>query len=156
VSFHKQDFNTRFGTMGDTAEAVYEQWADGNDIRFDRYGFNRPRSNMFKWPSEIRYTPDYITHDRLIEVKGCGRDGLAKIKQENLDALSNWQKHLPVWLFIWNSALEEHAYFELSQRFYLWLPKNCSNGRFPDNNKVFWNIPFQACQEKVWDSWTRS
>jgi hypothetical protein len=150
TAFKDQTFNTRFGTMGDIAELAYEKWADDYEIRWDRFGFNRPRSNMFKWPAYIRYTPDYITHDRLVEVKGCGRDGLAKIKNENIEALNSWNEWMPVWIFIWNSSEKRTAWFEITPQFLAWLPQ-CESGKFPDNHKQFWKIPFEACVEQAWN-----
>ena len=142
----------RYQTMGDIAEAAFEQAADDDQKRWDRYGLNRPKSNMSRWTPNIRYTPDYIQHNRLVEVKGCGRDGLVKIKQENLEALRNWEAfaEMPVWLFCWNSQQEQSAMFELTSRFMRWLGDNCQNDRFPDNNKLYWEIPFTDCQEQPW------
>ena len=146
--FKDQSFNQRFGTMGDIAEAAYESWADAKDIRWDRFGHNRPRSNMFKWPAFIRYTPDYITHDRLVEVKGCGRDGILKVKQENIEALREWGVWMPVWMYAWNSSTDEHGFFEIDNDFIKWLSDDLTWRRFPDNDKVYWEIPFEEVKSK--------
>lgn len=149
TDYKDQPFNTRFSTMGDVAETAYEEWAESHDIRFDRFGHNRPRSNMFKWPAFIRYAPDYITHDRLVEVKGCGRDRLAKIKAENLQAMREWGEWMPVSVFLWNSAIQEHAFFDIDHKFMNWVSTLTSN-RFPDNDKIYFEIPFSDCQAQVW------
>lgn len=145
-----KDWSKRYGTLGDPAESQFEIWAHDNSIIFERFGLNRPAPNMGKWPAFIRYTPDYIVHDRLIEVKGCGRDGLIKIKQENLEALWLWGEYLPVWIFSWNSDSRVSTFWPLNHGFAKWLSDSCDSDRFPDSDKVYWKIPFGATVEVPW------
>lgn len=140
-------FSTRFSTMGDIAEGAYEEFTDQPVARF---GFNRPDPSMAKWDAFIRYTPDYIHHDRFVEVKGCGRDGIMKLKQENLSALREWSDHLPVWLFVWNSHKQQSVFFEIDDRFMKWIGQHCGHSRFPDNNKIYWEVPFDQMVEAPW------
>ena len=153
-SFKDQNWGTRYNTMGDMAEGQYETWADEAGDKWVRYGLNRPRASMTKWSPFIRYTPDYILHDRLVEVKGCGRDGLVKIKTENIAALAGWRaiSDLPVWLFIYNSSEDDIVYFEMDDTFYTYL-HDVPKDRFPDNDKEFYNIPWKDCVNQTWNPW---
>jgi len=85
--FADQSFNKRLNNMGDLAEGVFEEWCGTN---FARYGLNRPPIAMWKLPAKIRYTPDYITSDYLVEVQGFGRKQVVHMKLDKWDALLWW------------------------------------------------------------------
>lgn len=148
---HTGNWQTRYSTMGDIAEASFETWATDQGIRWARYGLNRPDPSMARWNAFIRYTPDYIVHNAFWEVKGCGRDGLLKIKQENIEALREWSDHLPVWMYCYNSHTQENVTFHLDQQFLMWLGMACEHDRFHDNNKVYWKIPWHDLKEQTWN-----
>ena len=130
MSTHDQPFAARFNTMGDIAEAKFEAWADDQDLKWDRMGFNRPDSSMVRWPAFVRYMPDYIGSKNLWEVKGCGRDGILKLKQENLRALRDWETHLPVHLFVYNSAEDDMVCFPFDAYFVAWIGNTCETDAF--------------------------
>lgn len=99
MSFHEQPFSVRFGAMGDEAEREFLK-------RFPnavRYGLERPDINLAKVPAFIRYTPDFLQHNRLVEVMGVGRDGVLKLKDEKLKALMQWDRTFDTYLFVWDS-----------------------------------------------------
>ncbi|HIL14349.1 MAG TPA: hypothetical protein EYG16_11840 [Deltaproteobacteria bacterium] len=108
MSFSDLSWEQRYGSMGDEAEGAFEERTDG----WARYGFNRPPYSIETLPLFLRYTPDYVTVNTLIEVMGCGAKGL-KLKQEKLSALTMWDGQMPVWLWIWSTPKQEHAFVPL-------------------------------------------
>ena len=104
--FHTQSWVGRFAELGDTAEAIFEQVYPNNWVRF---GLNRPPLKMSSLTVRSRYAPDYLTSDGYVEVKGCGRDGIIKIKRENLDALQWWHSNEQVRFFFWDSHRTRHV-----------------------------------------------
>lgn len=103
MTFKDKSFDERVaaGGMGDEAEGVFERvfskgWA--------RYGLNRPPIQMSKIPARLRYTPDYITTNKLVEVQGFGRDQLFKLKIDKWQALHFWNSVHPVDLFVWDTT----------------------------------------------------
>lgn len=101
--------------MGDEAETVYENVKPmGATIRF---GWNRPKGISFKkLPIVLRHKPDYYAQaGYLVEVMGCGKDGILKsVKVEKYEALKTWKKiatmlELDVAMFVWNSHTEQYV-----------------------------------------------
>lgn len=114
MAYRDQSWNQRFATMGDTAEAVFEEIAPLGS--FERYGWNRPAVPMTKMSAMVKATPDYYCGTgHLVEVKGLGRDGILKLKVDTYKALQKWNKVQPVMLFAWNSATEEWALLNWDQ-----------------------------------------
>lgn len=106
MSFHKGDFQKRFGAMGDEAEGVFEAVCEENWVRF---GLNRPPLKMSMIGARIRYTPDYLTSRCLVEVQGLGRDQVFKLKVEKYNSLQWWNQAHPVEMFIWDSHKTRHT-----------------------------------------------
>lgn len=102
TAFHERPFFMRFAELGDEAEGVFEQVWPG---AWERYGLNRPKLNMAKLTPFVRCTPDYITHEALVEVMGVGRDHTFKLKREKYEALQDWEiaAKTPVWIFLFDS-----------------------------------------------------
>ena len=99
MSFHQQPWAARFSAMGDEAEAVFEAvYPKG----WTRYGLCRPGIRLDMIPYQIRYTPDYLTSDGLVEVQGFGRDGMFKLKIDKRQALAWWNDLFPVSLFLFD------------------------------------------------------
>ena len=98
--------------MGDQAEAIFEETYGNN---FVRWGLNRPPLQMHKLSTTVRYSPDYLTSDGFVEVKGCGRDGQIKLKLENWNALEFWSAVMPVRLFVWDSHKKRHCIVGLGE-----------------------------------------
>jgi hypothetical protein len=103
MSFHKQDFSARLGTMGDVAEAVFDQVYP----KSHKLGLNRPPFSMAGMALALRYTPDRMLRDGFWEVMGCGKDRLLKLKVEKLDALFMWSVLAPVNLFVYDQKAHE-------------------------------------------------
>jgi hypothetical protein len=106
MSFHTQTFETRFGTMGDTAEAVFDLVHPKNH----KLGLNRPPFGVGGMPLALRYTPDRMLRDRFVEIMGVGRDRTLKLKVEKFDALFMWEFIGPVSLFVYDQT--EHAHYD--------------------------------------------
>jgi hypothetical protein len=98
--FHEQSWSGRVGRLGDEAEGKFEEIATTGVAPF---GLNRPPINLGKVPAVIRYMPDRLQHNRLVECMGIHEDGILKLKVDKLGVLIWWNKWFPVVLFIWDS-----------------------------------------------------
>lgn len=110
TSSHANNLVDRYGgTWGDTAETEFQTRVP-EAIRF---GLDKPPLNwgVHKLPLFMRYAPDFLLPNALVEVQGFGKNGL-RIKTEKLRALDQWEHHLPVYLWLWSSARND----------YLWMP----------------------------------
>ena len=97
------------GAMGDEAEAIH----DSVYPRHHKLGINRPPMAVQNMSLKARYTPDRQHVDSLVEVMGCGRDGVIKIKVEKVVALLQWSATDPIKLFLWNSHRKTWAIGDL-------------------------------------------
>lgn len=114
MTYADQNWGQRVGTLGDIAESVFEEVAPLGT--FVRYGLNRPPFRVKGLTPEQRNTPDYLTGTGdFVEVMGCGRDNVLKLKLEKWDAQKRWQKLGPVKYFFWNSNHSEWALLTLAQ-----------------------------------------
>lgn len=112
MSFRDGGFSKRFGTMGDTAEHVFEDvYAEG----WARYGLNRPPINLSTVPAYIRFTPDYITKRGLVECQGFGKDQTAKFKWGKLEALKLWHQQFRVDWFLFDSFNARYGWVRLPE-----------------------------------------
>ncbi len=115
MSYAEQPWGQRFGTLGDIAEGIFEEVRPLGT--FLRYGFNRPPFKLARIPDFVKHTPDYVTGTgHLVEVMGCGRDGIVKLKLTKWQALKTWNKATgnndAVVLFLWNSSTSEWTLIE--------------------------------------------
>lgn len=131
-----RDINQRLWIMGDYAETQFRNYCDREGITPLPYGFNRPPFEYFpQIPAILRAMPDFLcetSKNRLIgtlpiisndgwssqkrmphrhffcEVKGCGKDGTFKLKDETLAALTRWQEitERPVMFFLFDQPHE--------------------------------------------------
>lgn len=130
MSFKDQKFASRFNAMGDEAEGVFEAAASTN---FQRYGLNRPPISMALLPPMVRYTPDYLMHDRLVEVQGTGRDRTCKLKIDKFQALLQWDLYFPTNLFVWDNVAKAHSEFRITE-----FPVELAEmGAFPEGKPYF-------------------
>ena len=107
TAFNKQSFSKRFATMGDPAEAAFDQVHPKNHS----LGLQRPPFFMGGMLATMRQTPDRMTRDALWECMGVGRDRKLKLKLDKLDVLEVWNEHIgPVFLFVWDS--HKQRYYE--------------------------------------------
>ena len=147
MSYHEQSFAGRFGSMGDEAEGRYIE-LHPNSVR---YGLNRPPIGLGKVPAMIRYTPDYLQHDRLVECMGIGRDGILKLKLEKLHAMEQWNMVFPVFLFVWDSNEKRYTTIPLRDLHKMCL-KDGEPKQFHDDKWAWWlNLRQQFVVE--WHDW---
>jgi hypothetical protein len=104
TTFSDKKWEQREQTLGDPAEHAFEQYANRSRLNIVRYGLNRPPINMGRVPTQIRYTPDYLTDIGLVEVQGCGQDQTFKFKHDKLWAITQWSKLDTTWWFLWNQT----------------------------------------------------
>ena len=106
-SFKDEEWNDRVAILGDPAEKKFQEWAARSGIGCVKYGLDRPPVNLSRVSAFVRYTPDFLTDNGLVEVQGCGSDQLMKFKHDKLQALMQWQRrdHVNVWL--WNQPLDD-------------------------------------------------
>lgn len=141
----------KFG-KGEVSQEQFRLWAERNGIKYLPFGFDLTDeqdkdisiARFLKLTPQVRMTPDYACMSKkagfLVEVKGCGRDGV-KIKEETLQSLSIWQEHMQdVYFFIYNS--HTHAcvlitYAAISQLCYGWA----SPKYFESDNKKYYLLP---------------
>lgn len=108
MGYSEQPFRQRLATMGDESEGVF------SEVRplgaFQRLGWRRPDVSMRAMGPTLRHLPDfYCESGHLVEVMGCGRDGIVKLKTVKYDALKRWHQDQPVALFVWNSSRRQWA-----------------------------------------------
>ena len=131
--FADQSFSKRLNNMGDLAEGVFEEWCGTN---FARYGLNRPPIAMWKLPAKIRYTPDYITSDYLVEVQGFGRKQVVHMKLDKWDALLWWNHTtMPVRLFLHDSHKNRELMFPIIEL--TPLVEAAEVRKFPEGNEYY-------------------
>lgn len=126
--------------MGDEAESVFEYvWPKG----YARYGLDRPPIHVHKLPPFIRYTPDYITSDVLVEVQGFGKDRKVKVKHDKLEALIQWDQIYPTVMFLWNSADKLWGTVDLPE-LYVRLKKKGAVDAFDGGRNPYRWMPYEA------------
>jgi hypothetical protein len=146
ATFQDQHWQSRFASMGDEAEAVFESVYEHG---FTRYGLDRPPIAVGKLPLKLRYTPDYHTSAGLVEVQGFGQQQLIKVKVEKLTALEMWQQDAPVRLFFFDkthSACALQPLAEFTRNVYA----HAALDRFPEGKPFFF---LDAADLEV--TWTR-
>ena len=131
-AFHQSPFHVRFGAMGDVAEKVFEDIFPAHH----RLGLNRPNLHTQSLPYIMRFLPDFLTVDGMIEVMGVGRDKTLKFKIEKMNALARWQQMAPVHLFVYDSSKKRWWISPLEA----WQEACISKGtidHFDDNKKAY-------------------
>lgn len=106
MSYHQQSFSARSGTMGNIAEAIFEEHWPASHVR---YGLNLPPISMSMLPEMIRHTPDFLTSTCLVEVAGLGRDQIAKWKTVKHQALLAWDDIFDTRVFWWDSSKKRYG-----------------------------------------------
>ena len=118
--------------MGDIAETAFEENFKSNFVRF---GLNRPPLKMSSLPPVIRYTPDYLSSNHLIEVQGLGADQIFKLKLDKLEALSFWNNIHPVLMYVYDSSKKRDALLSWEE-----LTTYCQDANidsFPEGKKYY-------------------
>lgn len=118
-TFSEKPYAERFELMGDMAEQRFQEWATENNVPYSVYGLRRPAIPVWQLPAFVRYTPDFVVGEGLMEVQGCGRDQHIKLKHDKLWALSEWDEKTPVWLWLWNQTWDQVAIINMDGINYL-------------------------------------
>ena len=119
--------------MGDEAEGIFEQT---HKLGWVRTGLNRPPLRMSDLAIPVRYMPDYLTSRCWVEVQGCGRDKLIRIKDEKLVSLEKWATlgH-PVEMFFWDTTNKRHTQIPLPE--VLAHVKQMVSGTYPEGKEYY-------------------
>lgn len=107
ATFKDQNWEARVDVLGDPAETAFQEYAARRNLGVVKYGLDRPPVNLSRTTAFVRYSPDFLTDEGLVEVQGCGRDQLFKFKHEKLRALMQWQRHEHVSVWLWNQPLDD-------------------------------------------------
>lgn len=123
--------------LGDPAEQAFLE----RHPKAHRLGLCRPSFSMSGMPYTMRYTPDFMLRDRLVECMGIatGGQGTLKVKLEKLAALRFWETIGAVHLWVWDSSTDKCWDAPL----HLWEQACWAHGSkefFPDNNKAYWEL----------------
>lgn len=159
--FRDLPFAQRLHVLGDEAEAVFEAVHPLGPV--ERFGWKRPKISMKKMPAMLRHKPDYYCEvGALVEVVGCGRDGILKaIKPEKYLALREWKKFcdklgIQFAVFVWNSHAEKFVLLD-----WIGLVKLVGKARrrgvekFNDGNEYYAILWEEVLQEASWvGTWT--
>lgn len=142
--YANQNFQQRYGILGEIAENAFERWAIVNDLKYVQRGWNRPPlARFFKVSPVDRATPDYVleTADNhyYIDCKGTGSEDFVKIKQESLDHLGWWQTQHDVWFFVWNSKIKKHVFLKYTN--VVELCKTLPKKTFENDGKTYYEVP---------------
>lgn len=140
-SFADKSFEERLLTMGDIAQTAFEKYATENDVRFAKYGFDRPPFTRFwRLPTFVRATPDYVCEAKthfFVEVKGA-RGRYLKIKHESMDALEPWNAYMTVWFFVFRDDIQ--SYHIISYRNLLDVCEQSPTKLFIQDKKPYYEI----------------
>lgn len=111
MNYKDRSFGERWhGAWAAEAQAAYEFDRAVRRVPYDKPGLDRApfsATALMRAPSTVRYAPDYREEVektlRYVEVKGCGRDQVIKLKDEQLNALWLHNEELRVWFCYWNN-----------------------------------------------------
>jgi hypothetical protein len=135
MSFYEQHPSVRLKTPNASEIQFDAVFGDSSD----RWGLDHPPFDMQNLSSIVRYAPDRIMARKLVECKGLGKDGVLKIKIEQLEALRFWDHIHPVAIFIWDAFNKRWTMMELDALIQA-CHKNGALEQFPDNHKPAWFI----------------
>ena len=151
MSFYKAPFWRRFEIMGDWSEAAVIAHCKNSEYKYAPFGFNRPDISMRKLPLLLRHTPDFIVEGFIketqvfVEAKGLGRDNLIKIKQEDLEVLTDWDKILPIYFSLYHSTKQKIS-FGISLKQMESICGISPSDLFPDNKKLYYKVSVKNFQ----------
>ena len=141
----KDDFKKRNNRF--IAEPKCVEYLTEKGILHTRYGFDAlfdiPRDEFLKIPPHIARTPDYVAFSSkaiFIEAKGC--HNILRLKEDDMKAYDWWQEIMPITMFIYSTTEQTHkliAYRNLRD-----IALEGKTGRYPDNNKLYYEIPWET------------
>lgn len=144
MRYNEQNYQDRMRVRGTPAERAFVRYALANGWRGARYGFEAGVEGFWKLPEVIRSTPDFVLTDpnpMLVEVKGCGRDGLIKLKDRDMKALAFWDTVCHLSFFFYDSDRHRVAFVSFLQIADLLRDETIMYGVYPDNNARYAKLP---------------
>lgn len=143
TTFNQKDWKARKDFLGHTSEQAFEQYCIKEGIRFERFGQKHESTLDYNLIDlYIRTRPDYICQHEgkafFVEVKGVGRDGILKIKLENIVSLPYWSTLMPVKVFVYDSSRKKCSLFpftSLKQKLTRLDPR-----RFENDSKLYFPV----------------
>ena len=161
--YFKMDCTQSFEKRAESTPAEDEMqtyYENKKGIKVMRYGPDqRKPHNQFsvkywmKIKKIIRKTPDYVVMDLkkpqayFLEVKGCGRDGLVKLKKEDLEEYKEWAKEMPFSFFVYNMYKQAVIQFSIQDLAKTINKNNIQMERFKRDNKLHYPVPFQLLEQ---------
>lgn len=108
MTYREQSFATRLATLGDPAENAFIEMMTDNEDTFEVFGWRRPTTGMGQMTQMLRNMPDFYTGKGwLVEVMGCGRDGILKgLKVPKWASLRDWNEVQRLCFWVWNSSTQ--------------------------------------------------
>lgn len=146
MGFSDLPFRERYKTLGDTAERVFIQLSEQGELLGTavRVGWRRPDFDMRHMSETLKHFPDFYTERGwLVEVLGCGRDGILKLKKTKWHALKYWSKAQPTAFFVWNSAERRWvlaAYETIMKHVNRCRRRPDGEGEFTSDGKRYWAL----------------
>lgn len=107
MSYKDENWEERVAILGDPSEKAFQEYAERRALGCVKYGLDRPPVDLGRIPAYVRYTPDFLTDEGLVEVQGCGKDQMFKFKHEKIRALTQWNRNCGVMVWLWNQPLED-------------------------------------------------
>lgn len=143
-NFRDKPYKDRMAVRGTPAENAFVRYAKKKGWRGAKYGFEEGVEYFYNLPDVIRSTPDFvITHPdaMLVEVKGCGRDGIVKLKERDLKALEEWERACVVMFFFYDSHRQRVATYFLDDVLSIIDREDVQRGTYPENRAMYYMIP---------------
>lgn len=144
TNFNEQAYKDRMRVRGTPAERQFVRFAKRSGWHGAKYGFEQGVERFWKVPELIRATPDFAIshpHPMLVEVKGCGKDGIIKLKERDLTALNVWHDMCDVWLFFYDSHLQRTAFEGLESILMTIREPEVEIDYYPDNKAKYFKVP---------------
>ena len=134
MSFAELPWSARKAVMGAEAESKF----DSLHKNATPFGLNLPPIDVPALPLVLRYAPDRLQSNRFVECKGVGKDGILKLKLDQLFSLQWWDAILMVDVFIWDSYRKRYTTISLGELRRA-AETHGSLGQFPEG-KPIWQI----------------
>ncbi len=138
--FRDLPIHERRKQLGSMSEEMFDIYAKEKGNGSIKFGFHDEIKEFWKIPLFVRKTPDRVfirSNEALfVEIKGCGREGIIKIKLEDLESLDTWNKFLPVYFAFTNFYTKEVGMASLQTIQKIAPTKRIEE--FPDNHKKYY------------------
>lgn len=153
TNFNEQVYKDRMRMRGTPAERQFVVYAKKMGWHGAKYGFEQGVEHFWKVPEVIRATPDFVISSpvpMLVEVKGCGKDGIIKLKERDLTALESWNHMADVWFFFYDSHRKRVSFQAYPSINEVVMDSDIVQDIYPDNNALYYKLPVDKIKwEKI-------